>query len=172
MRTKPLHSTIATALSIMFFLLIFISCKKGISDDGVNLPPYYNLDVTLFSDIQKSYLGSSSGFLKFRQNPDTARIVTLEIWVHGLEPNHAYILQRAVNPITDISCSSTAWLSLGLGTTPQSINTDARGNGHENLFRNLTAAARGTQFRIHFQVIDSTTLTPVLSSDCTQFTVR
>jgi hypothetical protein len=172
MRTKPLLGIKATAFLIMFFLVTFISCKKGITNDGANLPPYYNLDVALSSGSPKSSPGSSSGFIKFRQNPDTARIVTLETWVYHLEPNHAYILQRAVNPITDSNCSSTAWLSLGLGTTPQSIITDANGNAHENLFRNLTAIARETQFRIHFQIIDSITATPVLFSDCTQFTVR
>jgi hypothetical protein len=172
MRTKPLHGIIATALSIVFFLGILISCRKGVPGDGVNMPPYYNLDVPLFSAGQKSYQGGSSGFIKFRQNPDTARIVTLETWVHGLQPNHPYTLQRAVNPITDSSCTSTSWLSLGLGTTPQSINTDASGNGHEDLFRNLSTVARGTQFRIHFQIIDSATSETVLVSDCTQYTVR
>ena len=67
---------------------------------------------------------------------------------------------------------STAWLTLGLGLVPQAIVTDDKGNGHEDLFRNVSSVARGTQFRIHFQIIDAVTSETVLTSDCTQYTVR
>jgi len=157
---------------IMLFLFVFNACQKGVPGDGANLPPYYNLDVALNPVSLKMGYGNSAGFIKFRQDPDTARIITLETWITHLEPNHPYILQRAVNPITDSSCTSVAWLTLGLGLVPQAIHTDFRGNGHEELFRAVTSIARGTQFRIHFQILDSLTLTPVLSSDCYQYTVR
>jgi len=53
---------------------------------------------------------------------------------------------------------------------PQDIVTDARGTGRAELFRNLGTTAVGSQFDIHFRVIDAAG-TPVLNSDCYQFTV-
>ena len=106
------------------------------------------------------------------QDPDTARIINLNTWVRNLEPNHSYLLQRAVNPITDPDCSSTAWLTLGLGLDQQDLKTDSKGDGHAELWRAVTSIARGTQFRIHFQIVDATTLNPVLFSDCYDYTVR
>jgi hypothetical protein len=165
---------ITTWISLfMILLLSFIACNKNVPDDGVNTAPYYNLDVTLLPGTTKAdFVEHAAGFLKFRQDPDTARIVTLDTWVFNLLPNHSYSLQRAVDPIASASCVSTTWLTLGEGLVPQTINTDAKGNGHEELFRDLTAAARGTQFRIHFQIIDAATGETVLTSDCFQFTVR
>ena len=114
----------------------------------------------------------SAGYIEFRQDPDTARIIDLNTFIHKLEPNHSYLLQRAVNPISDPDCSSTAWLTLGLGLQPQDIQTDKNGDGHADLWRAVTSIARGTQFHIHFQVVDANTLAPVLSSDCYIYTVR
>jgi len=159
-------------LIMLLLALAFTGCQKSEPGDGANLPPYYNLDVKLYPENSETHHAKGSGAIKFRQDPDTARIITLDTWVNGLAPNHPYLLQRAVNPITDSSCSSTAWLTLGLGLAPKSIRTDAYGSGHEELFRNITALARGTEFRIHFQIVDSITLVPVLSSDCYQYTVR
>jgi hypothetical protein len=157
----------------IFLLFSFVACDKNVPDGGVNVAPFYNLDVTLLPATTKTDLGEhAAGFLKFRQDPDTARIITLETWVFNLLPNHSYSLQRAVDPITSPDCTSTTWLTLGKGLVPQTINTDARGNGHEDLFRDLTGVTRGLQFRIHFQIVDATTLETVLTSDCTQFTVR
>jgi hypothetical protein len=157
----------------MILLFSFVACDKNAPDDGVNTAPYYNLDVTLLPVNAKAGFGENgAGFIKFRQDPDTARIITLETWVFHLQPNHSYLLQRAVDPITSSTCTSTVWLTLGKGLVPQDIQTDAKGNGHEDLFRNVTAATRGSQFRIHFQIIDATTLETVLTSDCTQYTVR
>lgn len=83
------------------------------------------------------------------------------------------MLQRAVNPITyNTGCSSIAWLTLGKGLQPQAIETDEHGNGKANLWRDVTATARGTSFHIHFQVIDATNLATVLTSDCFDYTVR
>ncbi len=153
-------------LPIALIIFASSSCKK---DDSYPLNPLYDLDVNLTHTGD----GSGAGFLKFRQNPDTARVITLETWIHNLLPNHSYILQRAVNPIADITgCSSTAWLTLGEGLQPKSIVTNAQGDGHANLWRDITAIPRGTAFHIRFQVVDETTLQPALKSDCFDYTVR
>ena len=139
----------------------------------MNVAPYYNLDVALLPVNTKVDDGKNpEGFIKFRQDPDTARIITLDTWVVNLKPNHAYSLQRAVDPISTADCLSTAWLTLGKGLVAQNIQTDGRGNGVESLFRNVTAVARGTAFRIHFQIIDAVSSEVVLTSGCYQYTVR
>jgi hypothetical protein len=53
----------------------------------------------------------------------------------------------------------------------QSITTDERGTGREELFRSLASFAVGSTFDIHFRLINATTSTVVLTSDCYQFTV-
>jgi len=127
----------------------------------------YNLDVILYGP------GNNGGFIKFRQNKDAAKIINLDTWVGNLKPNRSYLLQRAVNPITDTTqCSSTAWLTLGEGLEPKSIVTDITGNADVNLWRDVSAIPSGTQFYIHFQVIDSLTSKVVLTSGCYQYTVR
>ena len=89
-------------------------------------------------------------------------------------PNHEYLLQRAVDPINmvDGDCTSTSWLTLGHGLTPQSIMTNSQGNGEEDLWRDVTAVPSDASFDIHFQVVDAVTLEVVLSSDCYQYKVR
>jgi hypothetical protein len=171
---KILFTPTTIRCSLFVFLIIFFAaCDKNMPDECVNIAPYYNLDVTLLPASAKSGLGEHAGaFLKFRQDPDTARIITLDTWVFDLQPNHAYSLQRAVDPITTSTCVSTAWLTLGEGLVAQNIQTDARGNGEADLFRAVTSIARGTQFRIHFQIIDAATAETVLTSDCFQYTVR
>ncbi len=150
----------------LLLCVVFFSCKK----DYTPQTGPYDLDVVLHG--ADKYFGAS-GFVKFRQDPDTARIITLDTWVSNLEPNHSYLLQRAVNPSTDpTGCSSTAWLTLGSGLQPLSIDTDNHGNGKANLWRDVTSATRGASFHIHFQVIDATTLATVLTSDCFDYTVR
>jgi hypothetical protein len=172
MRKKILY-----AIPLVTSLVVFnLSCLKNPPQEehvctiGHTDPsgPCYNLDVILNGNTKEKHFG----FIKFRQDPDTARIVILETSIVNLAPNHEYLLQRAVDAVVDGDCTSTAWLTLGKGLTPQSILTDAHGNGREELWRDLTAAARETTFDIHFQVIDATTLETVLSSDCYQFTVR
>jgi hypothetical protein len=169
MKTKSL--LIAARLSMIIGLMgIFISCNKSVLKDE-DLGPY-NIDVTLHTLDSKGDFNAGYGFIKFRQDPDTARIITLDTWVFNLAPNHDYILERAVNPITDNDCTSTSWLQLGKGLVAQTIHTDFKGDGMENLFRDITSIARGTQFKIHFQIIDASTLATVLVSDCDQYTVR
>lgn len=116
--------------------------------------------------------GDGFGHVKFRQPNDGSRTVYLDTWVRSLTPNTAYQLQRAVDALVDDNCTSSAWLTLGKGTTPQTIVTDKRGTGREDLYRNLSAIASGTTFDIHFRVIDAVTSTVVLTSGCYQFTVR
>jgi hypothetical protein len=166
MHPKFLHASLKLVALMFISFSLFISCKK------TGIPPAdqpYDLDVFLFSP---SKLDKASGFIKFRQDKDTARIVTLETWVTGLSPHTSFQLQRAVNPITDSDCSSVAWLTLGKGLAPLSLHTDGAGFGHAEFFRDLTAATRGTTFHIHFQIIDSITKVSVLTSDCYMFTVR
>ncbi|HLX93629.1 MAG TPA: hypothetical protein VKR32_18225 [Puia sp.] len=159
----------AAAIVVALTLLsILTGCKKEI--DFQQPDTLYNFDVPLFGVGDKAF--ATTGLIKFRQASDTARIATLDTYVVNLEPDHAYLLQRAVNPIADTTgCSSKAWLTLGLGPQPEAIHTDSHGEGHAELWRNLSAVAHGTSFHIHFQVVDSITLDPVLVSDCHDFTV-
>ncbi len=156
---------------VLVFVFSFIACDKTMPGNDEDLGPY-NIDVTLKGSDFKNPNFSATGFIKFRQDPDTNRIITLDTWIFNLQHDHDYILQRAVNPITDADCTSTAWLTLGKGLVSQAIHTDAKGNGYEELFRDITSIARGTTFRIHFQVLDAVTLETVLTSDCEQYTVR
>jgi hypothetical protein len=165
MQTKFISTSMIKATLGLVLLFTFSSCKKDITPQTGP----YDLDVVLRGQ-DKNF--ASSGFIKFRQDPDTARIITLDTWVSKLEANHSYLLQRAVNPITDSSCFSTAWLTLGNGLQPQAIHTDAHGAGKADLWRAVTAIARGTSFHIHFQVVDSASLVPVLTSECYDYTVR
>jgi hypothetical protein len=125
--------------------------------------PNFNLEVIL--------RGDGFGLVKFRQPNDDAAIVYLDTWVRGLAPNSEYLLQRAVDPVVDDDCTSTAWLTLGRGVEPQSITTDAMGTGRQQLFRNLAAFPPGTEFDIHFRVVNALTLAVVLQSECYQFRI-
>jgi hypothetical protein len=166
----PMLFTARLAL-IGYLMTAIIACDKTIPDE--NLGPY-NLDVTLHSNETTKFDSKSSGFgfIKFRQDPSVPLTITLDTWIFNLTPDHDYLLQRAVDPITDNACTSTAWLTLGKGLVSQSIHTDGLGNGMENLFRNVPASAEGTTYRIHFQIIDAVSLATVLTSDCDQYTVR
>jgi hypothetical protein len=133
---------------------------------GPETPPF-NLEAIL-RDVAS---GSGFGHVTFRQPNDTAKVIYLDTWVRGLSPNHAYQLQRAVDTNLDGNCTSTAWLTLGQGLAPKAITTDERGTGRELLFRDVAALPTGTQFDIHFQLIDATTGVPMLASDCYRFIV-
>lgn len=125
--------------------------------------PNFNLEVIL--------RGEGFGLVQFRQPNDDALIIQLDTWVRDLAPNTSYLLQRAVDVTVDDDCTSTAWLTLGKGLQPQSITTDARGTGREELFRSVAAFPVGSEFDIHFRVIDEATSNVVLSSECYQFTI-
>ena len=149
------------------FIMIFFtlnSCKKSPVNDK------YNIDVELYGSSKSL----SRGFIAFRQDLSTPKIITLDTYVQHLQPNHEYLLQRAVDPINvvDGNCISTTWLTLGFGLTPQSIMTDGKGNGHEKLWRDLSSLASGSDFDIHFQVIDAVTNDVVFTSNCFEYILR
>jgi hypothetical protein len=127
--------------------------------------PNFHLEVVLWPT-------SSSGFglVKFRQPKDDAFIVLLDTWVRDLAPSTAYRLQRAVDVTVDDDCTSTDWLTLGQGLTPFAILTDETGTGTAALWRGVPALP-GTEFDIHFRVIDDGTGSVVLQSECYQYTI-
>jgi len=125
--------------------------------------PRFNLEIIL--------RGEGFGLVRFRQPNDDALIVYLDVWVRDLAPNTSYLLQRAADAVVDDNCTSTAWLTLGKGSVPQSITTDATGTGREELFRNLAAFPVGLEFDIHFRVIEEGSGAIVLTSPCYQFTI-
>jgi hypothetical protein len=125
--------------------------------------PNFNLEVIL--------RGAGFGQVKFRQPNDAAAIIYLDAWVRGLAPNTEYVLQRAVDPVVDDVCTSSAWLTLGRGLQPQSILTDAGGTGRAELFRDVSAFAPGSEFDIHFRVVNAQTQAVVLESECYQFRI-
>ena len=126
--------------------------------------PHFNLEVIL--------RGEGFGHIKFRQLKDDPLTIHLDTRVRHLAPNTSYLLQRAVDVDIDGNCTSTAWLTLGKGLQPQSITTDARGTGREELFRSVAAFQPGSEFDIHFQVIDEASSAVVLTSECYQYTIR
>ena len=172
---------------VMFTLILFLlvaSCQKNNSafektsspdlkttaakEDNALTPasPHFNLEVILRGE------GSSFGHVKFRQDNEAAKIVMLGVWVRDLEPDHQYLLQRAVDTNLDGNCTSTSWLTLGKGLQPQAITTDDKGTGKEELWRDLSALATEATFDIHFRVVDAASLAVVLTSDCYEYTVR
>ncbi len=126
--------------------------------------PHFNLQVILRGQ-------AGFGMVKFRQRNDELTIIELGTTVRKLAPNTSYTLQRAVDTTLDGICTSSAWLTLGKGLTPQTIMTDASGNGHEDLFRSVAAFPVGSTFDIHFRVVDASTGVVALSSSCYEFTI-
>lgn len=133
---------------------------------GPETPPF-NLEAVLRAPAGQD----GFGLVKFRQPNDATRIVYLDVWVRDLAPNVSYLLQRATDTAVNDDCAGTDWLTLGQGSLPQAITTDARGTGRAALFRNLAAFPVGATFDIHFRVVDAATHTVVLTSACYQFTV-
>jgi hypothetical protein len=126
--------------------------------------PDFNLEVVL--------RGDGFGLVKFRQPNDDALVINLDTWVRGLEPNTAYVLQRAADRNLDGVCSTAGgWLTLGRGLTPQSITTDDRGTGSESLSRDVGALGTGATFDITFRVVNVATSAVVLTSDCYRYTI-
>ena len=123
--------------------------------------PHFNLEIVL--------RGDGFGLVKFRQPNDAESVVHLDTWVRDLAPNTSYRLQRAADNVVDDNCTSSSWLTLGKGPTPQAITTDANGTGREDLWRSLSAP--GSTFDIHFRVIEVATGAVVLQSECYQFTI-
>ena len=161
MKTKFLPAVITSIAFIIVLSVITFSCQKDASNNqkkqsvdptpdeiiakaGADMPPY-NLNV-----VMRSGTGEFA-FVKFRQHADTARIINRDTWVPNLEPNHAYILLRAVDSLQHGGCFSTAWLTLGEGLTPTSIHSESKGYGFAPLWRDMTSLGRGTEFYIIFR---------------------
>ena len=155
-----------TPLTLSLFVLLSLSSSAvgQVDNSGPWGPetPSFNLEVIL--------RGEGFGHVKFRQPNDNEFIVYLDVWLRDLAPNTSYLLQRAVDTNIDDNCTSTAWLTLGKGSQPQSIVTDSTGSGREELFRVLPALP-GAEFDIHFRVIEEATSVVVLTSKCYQFTI-
>ena len=147
--------------------LVATGTQPGInaSTSGPATPPFNN--EIILRDVTG---GGAFGHVKFRQPKDDDVIVDLDTWVRDLAPNASYRLQRAVDTNVNDDCTSTTWLTLGLGTTPQAIVTDDQGTGRAALWRTLAVSNIGTTFDIHFRVIDAAG-TMVLESACYQFVV-
>ena len=166
-KRKLLLGVTATPLLALFFLLsLSYSVVAQVPQSGSPWgpeTPSFNLEVIL--------RGEGFGLVKFREPNDDTFIIYLDVWLRALEPNTSYLLQRAVDPIVDDNCTSTAWLTLGKGLQPQSITTDENGTGREKLFRSVAALPPGAEFDIHFRVIEESTSAVVLTSQCYQFTI-
>ena len=132
---------------------------------GPETPPFNN--EVILRDVSD---GPGFGHVKFRQPNDAELVVHLDTWVRDLAPNTSYRLQRAVDTNVNDDCTSTAWLTLGQGPAPQAIVTDERGTGRVALWRTLTSAV-GSEFDIHFRVINAATSAVVLESACYQFVI-
>jgi hypothetical protein len=139
------------------------SPPAGADDVQYSLNSKVNLEIIL--------RGEGFGLVKFRQPQDAEAIIFLDTWVSGLAPNSEYLLQRAVDATVDDDCTSTGWLTLGKGLEAQSIVTDANGTGRAELFRDVSAVPPGSEFDIHFRVVNALTLAVVLESGCYQYRV-
>jgi len=167
MQKRELLVGVTAPILLAIFVLLFLSSSAAAQTPQSEPPwgpetPNFNLEVIL--------RGEGFGRVKFRQPNDDAFIVYLDVWLRDLAPNTSYLLQRAVDTNVDDNCTSTAWLTLGKGLQPQSITTDATGAGREELFRTLPALP-GSEFDIHFRVIEEETSAVVLTSKCYQFTI-
>jgi hypothetical protein len=165
---------VSTALGLTLMLLS-LGCQAPDSAD----PTGASLDVTPWGpeappfNLEVILRGSDGGFghVKFRQANDDLLVIQLDTWVRDLAPNTAYELQRAVDVALDGECTSTGWLTLGKGLTPQAILTDDRGVGHEALWRSVAAFPVGSSFDIHFRVVEQATAAVALESGCYRFTI-
>ena len=131
--------------------------------------PNFNLQVVLRP--VDGATDSGFGLVRFRQPKDAEKIVYLDVWVRDLAPNRSYSLQRAVDTNVNDDCTGTNWLTLGKGLVPYAITTDETGTGRADLFRSLASIPLGTEFDIHFRVIDAATSAVVLESGCYQYRV-
>jgi hypothetical protein len=178
MKNFTRRSAVKWWLSLLLPMFIISACQKQmnqrqqppeisqtVSNSNATTPPF-NLEVILRGE------GGGFGLIKFRQNVDIAKIISLDTWVRDLEPNHQYLLQRAVDVIIDGNCTGSDWLTLGKGLTPQPLFTDANGTAREELWRDVSAIASGAEFDIHFRIIDANSMAVVLASDCYQYVVR
>ena len=167
MRLLKLFAVLAAVTAMAVVTAVGAGADSGAPSWGP-ATPNFNLQVIL-----RPVGGANDGFglVKFRQPKDAEKIVYLDVWVRDLAPNHSYFLQRAVDTNVNDDCTGTNWLTLGQGLVPQAIATDETGVGRADLFRNLASIPLGTEFDIHFRVIDATTSAMVLESTCYQYRV-
>src|ERR1700740_3296687 len=92
MQIRSMRKMAIGAAACLGLVALLFGCKKGLPG-GEEPNNDYDFDLILQGG-GKAY--GSSGLLKFRQNPDTARIADLYTWVHNLRPNNTYLFQRAV----------------------------------------------------------------------------
>jgi len=168
MQKRELLVGVTAPVLLAIFVLLSLSSSAAAQTPESGPPwgpetPNFNLEIIL--------RGEGFGLVKFRQPNDGDFIIYLDVWLRDLAPNTTYLLQRAVDPIVDDNCTSTAWLTLGKGLQPQSITTDETGTGREELFRSVAAFPPGSEFDIHFRVIEEATSAVVLTSPCYQFTI-
>jgi hypothetical protein len=148
MRLVPLIAAVA-ALSV-------VAAGAAKADPAT---PNFNLEVILRPVAD----GPGFGLVKFRQPKDADKIIYLDTWVRDLAHDHTYSLERAVDTAVNDRCDGTNWLPLG------TIGTDADGSGRAALSRSVATIPLGTEFDIHFRVVDATGV--VLESGCYQYVV-
>jgi hypothetical protein len=168
MRLLKFFAVLATLTTVTAVVAVAAQADSGAPSWGP-ATPNFNLQVILRS--VEGAPDKGFGLVKFRQPKDADKIVYLDVWVRDLAPNHSYYLQRAVDSNVNDDCTGTMWLTLGQGLAAQAITTDPTGTGRADLFRNLAAIVTGTEFDIHFRVIDAVTSAVVLESTCYQYTV-
>jgi hypothetical protein len=166
---RPMELMTVAALVAVITVAAAASPADAVGPPWGPATPNFNVEVIL-----RPVAGAPQGgfgLVKFRQPKDTDKIVYLDVSVRDLAANRSYNLQRATDTNVNDDCTGTNWLTLGQGTVPQTIMTDATGSGRADLFRNLSAIPLGAQFDIQFRVIDAVTSAVVLESTCYQFTV-
>lgn len=165
-RIKELITVVVLAIAL---LVAATTVADAVSPPWGPATPNFNLEIVL-----RPVAGTPDGafgLVKFRQPKDADRIVYLDVWVRDLAASRSYSLQRATDSNVNDACTGTNWLTLGQGLVVAAITTDESGTGRANLFRNLATIPPGTQFDIHFRVIDTGTSAVVLESACYQYTV-
>lgn len=168
MRLLKFFAVLAAVTTVAAVAAVAAQADSGAPSWGP-ATPNFNLQVILRP--VGGALDNGFGLVKFRQPKDAEKIVYLDVWVRDLAPNQSYYLQRATDLNVNDDCTGTNWLTLGQGLVPHAITTDETGTGRADLFRSLAAIPLGTQFDIHFRVIDAATSAVVLESTCYQYTV-
>jgi hypothetical protein len=154
--------TLATLVVVAAAVMAFAPAVSGQSSGPAT--PSFNLEATLWPLADGPEIGF--GHVKFRQPKDADVIAYLDVWVRDLTPGK-YFVQRAVDPNVDDMCTGTNWSMPTLGE----LTTDESGTGRASLTRSLAAIPLGTEFDIHFRLIDQVTSAVVLHSSCYQFVV-
>ena len=166
---RPMQLITVAALLALTTMAVGATPADAVGPPWGPATPNFNLEVVLRPVAGAPDAGF--GLVKFRQPKDADKIVYLDVWVRDLAADHSYNLQRATDTNVNDACTGTNWLTLGQGLVPQAITTDEAGTGRADLFRNLSTIALGTEFDIHFRVIDAVTSAVVLESACYQYTV-